>query len=158
MDESSRSVQNASAHSLRTHTSQSQFSGARHVTRVNMVCRMVGKTSGMVQKSSTPRKPHSRTRWCRSALPYPRCRAPRPASKTYQARNVPSGRWKKGPGKFRKQAQSCCLVLVHIRVDQRRFAFRVNEDATTLPSVSTRNVPSGRWMKVQKASTHSQPD
>ena len=127
------------------HTSPSQFSGARHVTRVLMVCRMVGKSSGKVQKVSTPH-PDSRTHWCRSALPNPRCIAPRPASKTYQARNVPSGRWKKGPGKFRKQAQSCCLVLVHIRVDQRRFAFRVNGDATTLPSVSTRNVPAGHWI------------
>eukprot|EP00964_Phaeocystis_antarctica_P125225 scaffold88852_cov71-Phaeocystis_antarctica.AAC.2 len=54
---------------------------------------MVGKTSGKVQKSSTPRKPHSRTRWCWSALPYQRCRAPRPASQKYQARNVPAGRW-----------------------------------------------------------------
>jgi len=54
-----------------------------------------------------------------------------------------------GPGRFRKQAHKMCLVLVHIRLVQRRFASKSNVDATTLPSVSTRNVPSGQWMKIQ---------
>ena len=47
-------------------------------------------------------------------------------------------------GKVQK-ANLSCFVLVHVRVDQRRFASNVDVDAATLPSVSTRNAPAGRW-------------
>ena len=185
------------APTLCAHTSQSQFSGARHVTRVLMVCsRMVGKTSGKVQKVSIPCQPDSRTHWCRSALPCHRLRAPRPASETYQARNVPSGRWMKVQGMFKRRAHIVSLVLVHVGVGQccrardgkspslpgrasectsrssrcwrkdpdkgRRRAHRGSlirihvgvdqrccatnpEPPATLPTTSTRNVPTGRW-------------
>ena len=79
------------------------------------------------------------------------------------ARNVPSGRWMKVQGQFKRQAHPTSLILVHVGVDQCCRATdgcRATdvEPPASLPTVSTRDVPAGRWMTVQKASTQRQPD
>ena len=79
---------------------------------------------------------------------------------TISTRNVPAGRWMNVQGRFERRAHKVSLIRVHVGVGQRCRAEDV-ESPAPLPTVSTRNVPAGRWMKVQerfKASTPCQPD
>ena len=69
---------------------------------------------------------------------------------TCAAVSIPLGRWKKGSGRFRKQAHICCLVLVHIRVDQRRFASRVNNDTTTLRATRAKSSSIGAMERYMR--------
>ena len=65
---------------------------------------------------------------------------------------VPAGRWKKGLGRFRKQAHSICFVLVHVRVCQCRFASSEDGDTTTLPGkMRTRLFQQGDGKNVEAA-------
>ena len=49
---------------------------------------------------------------------------------------------------FERRADIVSLILVHVGVGQRCRAPDV-ESSATLPTISTRNVPAGHWMKVQ---------
>ena len=54
----------------------------------------------------------------------------------------------KAQGMFKRRAYIASPILVHIGVGQRCRAINV-ESPARLPTMSTRNVPAGRWMKVQ---------
>eukprot|EP00964_Phaeocystis_antarctica_P079572 scaffold49583_cov71-Phaeocystis_antarctica.AAC.3 len=65
------------------------------------------------------------------------------------AGNVPLGRWMKVQGMFKRPAHPVVgLIIVHVGVSQRCRAID-KESSAPLPTMSTRNVPAGRWMKVQ---------
>eukprot|EP00964_Phaeocystis_antarctica_P040351 scaffold23068_cov70-Phaeocystis_antarctica.AAC.2 len=59
-----------------------------------------------------------------------------------------AGRWIKVQGKLKRRAHLGSLVRVHVGVGQRCRAVDT-ESPAILPSMSTRNVPAGRWMIVQ---------
>ena len=67
---------------------------------------------------------------------------------TKSARNVPAGRWMKVQGMFEGRADIGSPIIVHVGVGQRCRAEDV-ESPAILPTKSARNVPAGRWMKVQ---------
>ena len=73
-----------------------------------------------------------------------------PATTHHNSEHIPVGRWKKGPGRFKKQAHICCLVLVHIRVDQRRFASSVNNDTTTLRATRAKSSSIGAMERYMR--------
>eukprot|EP00964_Phaeocystis_antarctica_P023482 scaffold13128_cov76-Phaeocystis_antarctica.AAC.2 len=60
----------------------------------------------------------------------------------------PLGRWMKAQGTFKRQAHQSSLIGVHVGVGQRCRTIDA-ESPAILPNISTRNVPAGRWMKVQ---------
>eukprot|EP00964_Phaeocystis_antarctica_P030641 scaffold17321_cov70-Phaeocystis_antarctica.AAC.2 len=65
---------------------------------------------------------------------------------TMSTRNVPAGRWMKVQGKFKRRAHGSSLILVHVGVGQRCRARVIDvESSAILPTMSTRNVPAGRW-------------
>eukprot|EP00964_Phaeocystis_antarctica_P032546 scaffold18430_cov61-Phaeocystis_antarctica.AAC.2 len=52
---------------------------------------------------------------------------------------------------FKRRADIGSLILVHVGVGQRCRARAVNvESPARLPTMRTRNVPAGRWTKVQR--------
>ena len=70
--------------------------------------------------------------------------------------------WMKVQGQFKRRAHMGSFISVHVGVGQRCLPLDVKSPAM-LPTMSTRNVPAGRWMKVQgmfeKVSTPTaQPD
>ena len=60
--------------------------------------------------------------------------------------SIPAGRWKKVPGRFRRQAHSGCSVVVYAAAIQSCCPFNLNP--ATLPKKEMCNVPAGRWKKV----------
>eukprot|EP00964_Phaeocystis_antarctica_P107180 scaffold71942_cov69-Phaeocystis_antarctica.AAC.2 len=63
--------------------------------------------------------------------------------------STPAGRWMKVQGIFKRRAHLASLILVHVRVGQRCRARDV-ESSAVLPTMSTRNVPAGRWRKCRR--------
>ena len=55
----------------------------------------------------------------------------------------------KAQGTFKRQAHQSSLIGVHVGVGQRCRAIDA-ESPAILPNISTRNVPAGRWIKVQR--------
>ena len=67
---------------------------------------------------------------------------------TMSTRNVPAGRWMRVQGMFERRVDLVSPIVVHVGVGQRCRAEDV-ESPAILPTKSARNVPAGRWMKVQ---------
>ena len=62
---------------------------------------------------------------------------------------VPAGRWRKDLEKGTRRAHIFRGVRIHVGVDQRCRARAPDvKPPATLPSMSTHNVPVGRWMEV----------
>ena len=140
MEELSQKVQNAKTHMLQRRRSHEHAHNSRSVQ--GWFKGALEELPGKVRKASThslSSKVHEHTR----------------TATTVSSR----GRWKKGLGRFRKQAHILCFVLVHVRVYQRRFASSEDEDTTTLPGKMRGRVCFNRAMhessrKVQNASSH----
>ena len=104
------------------HTSQSQFSGMERYARAHGLQDGGEIVCVKVQKSSTPRKPDSRTRWCRSALPCHPCRVLHLPANHEHTRHVPAGRWMRVQGTSKGEhtpsypAASLAYTLVLISV------------------------------------------
>ena len=67
---------------------------------------------------------------------------------TIRTRDVPAGRWMEAQEQFKRRANPRSLIIVHVGVGQRCRA-QDEESPASLPTIRTRDVPSGCWMKVQ---------
>ena len=65
--------------------------------------------------------------------------------------SAPAGHWMIVQGNFRRQAHMASFISVHVGVDQRCRATPsviADVESPALPTMSTRNVPAGRWIRV----------
>ena len=65
--------------------------------------------------------------------------------------SAPAGRWMIVQGNFRRRAHMASFISVHVGVDQRCRAppsVIADVESPALPTMSTRNVPAGRWIRV----------
>ena len=72
-----------------------------------------------------------------------------------QSRNVPAGRWKKGPeGSKASTHVAVCHVAIQSAVDEAGRSVDVRPTALHAKVCNqSRNVPAGRWIGLEKAST-----
>ncbi len=68
---------------------------------------------------------------------------------TMSTRDVQAGRWVRAQERFNRRAHPSSLILVHVGVGQRCRARDV-ESPATLPTMSTRDVQAGRWVRAQE--------
>ena len=142
---------------------QEQFKRRAHISSLIIVHVGVGQRC-RARNGESPALPAARARsvsigamerytWVRLSGKLTNCHN---AHSTGQHSSV--GRWMEFQGYFKWRAHLVSLISVHVGVGQHRRARDVESPA--LPTMSTRNVPSGRWMNVQgkgqDASTHLQ--